>query len=72
MPIIKITSKYQLTIPKEFRDKFKKGQKLQMFEVGDKIILIPIMDIRKFRGFLRGMDIKIKNRFKGLPFKLFL
>jgi AbrB family looped-hinge helix DNA binding protein len=58
MTITTVSSKYQIVIPKEIRERFKirPGQKLQMIEVGRGIELIPVEPIENARGFLKGFD----------------
>ncbi len=61
MKTITISPKYQIVIPKDIRMglKLKPGQKLQVIQVGDRIEYIPLKDIKKARGFLKGMDTEI-------------
>lgn len=58
MTITTVSSKYQIVIPKEIRERLKirPGQKLQMIEIGRRIELIPVEPIQNARGFLKGMD----------------
>ncbi|MBN2072759.1 MAG: AbrB/MazE/SpoVT family DNA-binding domain-containing protein [Actinobacteria bacterium] len=61
MITITVSPKYQVVIPKEIRKglKLKPGQKLQVMQAGDRIEYIPFKEIKKARGFLKGMDIDI-------------
>jgi AbrB family looped-hinge helix DNA binding protein len=61
MTTVIISPKYQVVIPKEIRAKLKlkPGQKLQIIQVGDKFVYMPIIDIKKARGFLKGIDTNI-------------
>ena len=61
MTTVTISTKYQLVIPKEIRDKIQitPGQKFQMIQIGNRIELIPIKNIKEARGFLKGMDTTI-------------
>ncbi|NOX66995.1 MAG: AbrB/MazE/SpoVT family DNA-binding domain-containing protein [Chlorobi bacterium] len=63
MTTVTISTKYQVVIPKEIRDKIQitPGQKFQMIQIDNRIELIPIKDIKKSRGFLKGMDTNIKR-----------
>jgi AbrB family looped-hinge helix DNA binding protein len=58
MIAVKISSKYQVVIPKEIRNKLKlkPEQRLQIFELGDRIELILQNSIKEACGFLKGMD----------------
>lgn len=59
MTTVTVSPKYQIVIPKEIRDRIDitPGQKFQMFQIGNRIELIPIMDIKDARGLLKGMGI---------------
>ena len=63
MTTVTLSPKYQIVIPKEIRKKMelKPGQKFQVFQIGNRIEFIPYRDIKKFKGFLKGMDTKIKR-----------
>ncbi len=63
METVTVSPKFQVVIPKEIREKLKlkPGQKLQIIEFGDRIEFIPIKDIKKARGFLKGIDTKIER-----------
>jgi AbrB family looped-hinge helix DNA binding protein len=61
MPIVTISPKYQVVIPKEVRDKLDlaPGQKVQVIAYGDRVELIPLEPMRNARGFLRGIDTSV-------------
>ena len=61
MQSVTVSPKFQVVIPKEIRTKLKlkPGQKLQIIQIGDKLQFIPIIDIKKARGFLKGIDTDI-------------
>ncbi len=63
MTAVTVSPKYQIVIPKEIREnlKIKPGQKLQLIQVGGFIEIVPVMDIKKARGFLKGMDTTIER-----------
>lgn len=63
MSIVTLSPKYQVVIPKEIRNKMKlkPGQKIQIFEIGDRIEFIPLKNIKEARGFLKGMDTNIER-----------
>ncbi len=63
MTTVTISTKYQLVIPKEIRDKIQitPGQKFQMIQIGNRIELIPIKNIKEARGFLKGMETTIER-----------
>ncbi len=57
MHTVIVSSKYQVVIPKEIREKLeiKVGQRLQLVEYEDRIEFIPQRDIKTMRGFLKGL-----------------
>jgi len=63
MTTVKVSTKYQVVIPKEIRQKLnlKPGQKLQVLYSGNRIELLPLKDTKEARGFLKGMDTDIKR-----------
>ena len=58
MSTVTVSSKYQVVIPKDVRDRLRirPGQKVEAFAVGGRIELVPVRPIEELRGFLRGMD----------------
>ena len=63
MTTVKISPKYQVVIPKEIREKLDlhPGQKLQIFEFGDRIEFLLLKNIKEARGFLKGIDTTIER-----------
>jgi len=63
MATVTVSPKYQVVIPKEIRKrlKLKPGQKLQIFQIGNKLEVIPIRSIKEARGFLKGIDTTIER-----------
>jgi AbrB family looped-hinge helix DNA binding protein len=53
-----VSSKFQIVIPKEVRDKveLEKGQVLQVVARRGVITLVPDRPLQHLRGFVRGMD----------------
>ncbi len=61
-----ISSKFQIVIPKEVRDKLHLSpqQRLQVIEKGGVITLVPEVSLRSLKGALKGMskaDIREKK-----------
>jgi AbrB family looped-hinge helix DNA binding protein len=52
MPVVTVSPKYQVVIPKEVREKLKirPGQKVEAFAVGNRVELVPVEPIQTFRG----------------------
>ena len=61
MEAVKISSKYQIVIPKSVREVIglKVGESFQVVPYGNRIELVPIRPMKKLKGFLKGMDTKI-------------
>lgn len=53
-----VSSKYQIVIPREVRERLglKPQQRLQVLEKGGVISLIPETPSKSLRGFVKGMD----------------
>lgn len=53
-----ISSKYQIVIPKEIREKLHLSprQRLQVLEKGGVISLVPEVPLKSLKGFIKGMD----------------
>jgi AbrB family looped-hinge helix DNA binding protein len=63
MTTVKVSSKFQIVIPKSIRNKMeiKAGQQFQLIQYGDRIEFIPVKKIEDLRGFLRGIDTDIQR-----------
>jgi len=61
MPRVTVSSKFQIVIPKEAREKLAlaPGQKFEVLVDNGRIQLIPVRPIRQMRGFLAGIDTDI-------------
>jgi AbrB family looped-hinge helix DNA binding protein len=56
-----ISPKYQVVIPRELREALdlKPGEKVEFLQYENRIEMIPVRDIKKMRGFLKGIDTTI-------------
>lgn len=63
MNTVTVSPKYQIVIPKEIRLNFdiKPGQKLQFIQVGEKMMLLPLRDIKEAKGMLKGMNTNFER-----------
>jgi AbrB family looped-hinge helix DNA binding protein len=61
MQTVTVSPKFQVVIPKEMRESLKltPGQKVQALLYENRIELIPVRQIKKMRGFLKGIDTTI-------------
>jgi AbrB family looped-hinge helix DNA binding protein len=58
-----VSSKYQIVIPLKVREQLgiKVGQKVQVLPYEGRIEVIPIVSIKKARGFLKGINTKVER-----------
>lgn len=63
MEAVKISSKFQVVIPKRLRDALKlaPGQKVQMVVYDNRIEMIPLRKISEMKGFLKGIDTTVER-----------
>ena len=59
MTYTSVSTKYQVVIPKEIRDRveIKPGQKFIVWEKGGIISLIPVLKFKEMEGYFKGMDL---------------
>ena len=63
METTKVSPKYQVVIPVRIRRALgiRPGQKIQVIPYEGRIELIPVVPIKKARGFLKGIDTAIER-----------
>ncbi|MGC8771422.1 MAG: AbrB/MazE/SpoVT family DNA-binding domain-containing protein [Brevinematia bacterium] len=61
MNLVKISSRYQLVIPKEVRKSLgiKAGELIKIIIYEGRIELIPVNSINKLKGFAKGIETNI-------------
>ena len=61
MPVVTISPKFQVVIPRDIRDQLnlEPGQKVQALAFGNRIEFIPVQPAKALRGFLRGIDTRV-------------
>jgi AbrB family looped-hinge helix DNA binding protein len=63
MNAVTVSPKYQVVIPRAVREamRIKPGEKMQVIQYGDHIVLIPVRPIRKARGSLEGLELDVQR-----------
>ena len=63
MPTVTVSTKYQVVIPKKFREtlKIRPGQKIQILQYEGRLEFIPLRPIKSLRGSLRGIDTNVER-----------
>jgi AbrB family looped-hinge helix DNA binding protein len=63
MSSVTISPKFQIVIPREVRKamRLEPGQKVEVFQDEDMIVLVPVRDIRELRGFAKGIDTTVER-----------
>ncbi len=63
METVTVSTKFQVVIPRAIRDKLQieAGQKVQAIAFEDRVELIPVRPAKSMRGFLKGLDTRVKR-----------
>ncbi len=63
MKSVTVSPKYQVVIPREVRQsmEIKPGSKVQVLLYENRIELIPMKNLRRMRGFLKGIDSTVER-----------
>ena len=63
METVTVSPKYQVVIPRAIRQSLglRPGQKVQMILYQNHIEVIPVMSVKKARGFLKGIDTTVER-----------
>lgn len=63
METVKVSSKFQIVIPRSVREAMdiRPGQEMQVVLYDGRIELLPVRDVRSLRGFLRGIDTSVER-----------
>jgi AbrB family looped-hinge helix DNA binding protein len=61
MEQVTVSPKFQVVIPARVRRSLgiKPGQKVQVLEFEGRIELIPVLQMKKAKGFLKGIDTRV-------------
>ena len=63
MEVVKVSPKYQVVIPLEIRKSLgiRPGTKVHVLQYENRIEYIPVKNMKEMRGFLKGIDTRIKR-----------
>ena len=63
MVTVTVSSKYQIVIPQAIRNALdiQVGQKIQLIPYQNRIEIVPLVDVKKMRGFLKGIDTTVNR-----------
>jgi len=61
MTVVTISSRYQIVIPKDVRERLdlKPGQQVDAIPFRGRVELIPVEPVKSMRGALRGIDTTV-------------
>jgi AbrB family looped-hinge helix DNA binding protein len=64
MITVTVSSKYQIVIPKKVREELdiRVGQKIQLIPYQNRIEFVPLIDIKKMRGFLEDINTDVPRK----------
>ena len=63
METVTISPKFQVVIPQRIREAMgiRSGEKAHVIPYRNRIEIIPVREVRKLRGFLKGIDTSFKR-----------
>lgn len=63
MVTVTVSPKFQVVIPKAVRERLgiQPGQKLQILHFSDRIEFVPLQEIKRMRGFLKGIKTDVRR-----------
>ena len=63
METVTVSPKFQIVIPRSVREALDlhPGEKIQIIRYENRIEFIPVKNIKKMRGFLKGIDTTVKR-----------
>ncbi|MBI4666950.1 MAG: AbrB/MazE/SpoVT family DNA-binding domain-containing protein [Nitrospinae bacterium] len=61
MAVVTVSPKYQVVIPQEVRESMgiTPGEKIRIFQYENRLEFIPVRDLKKMRGFLKGIGASV-------------
>ena len=63
MATVTVSTKFQIVIPKKFREalKIKPGQKIQILEYEGRLEFIPVQPMKTMRGSIKGINTSVER-----------
>ncbi len=63
MQTVKVSPKFQIVIPRAARESLgiRAGQRVQVLVYENRLEFIPVQNMKKMRGFLRGIDTGVER-----------
>jgi AbrB family looped-hinge helix DNA binding protein len=60
---VTVSSKFQVVIPRDIRKthNIKPGEKMEIISYEDRIEFVPLKNIKKMRGYLKGINTSIER-----------
>lgn len=61
MPVVTVSPKYQVVIPRDVREELgiEPGQRIQVIALENRVEMIPVRSAKSMRGFLKGIDTSV-------------
>jgi AbrB family looped-hinge helix DNA binding protein len=63
MSVVTVSAKFQVVIPRRIREALgiRPGQKLQAFQYGNRIELVPVRPLSEARGLFAGIETDVER-----------
>ena len=63
MSMVTISPKFQVVIPQKIREAMglRSGEKAQVLQYRNRVEIIPLREMRKLRGYLKGIDTSFQR-----------
>jgi AbrB family looped-hinge helix DNA binding protein len=63
MSTVNVSARFQVVIPRRIREALgiRPGQKLQAFQYGDRIELVPVRPLSEARGLFAGIETDVER-----------
>jgi AbrB family looped-hinge helix DNA binding protein len=63
MPVVTVSPKFQVVIPREIRESLaiRPGEKIAVFQIEDRIEFVQMRPMKQMRGFAKGIDTTVER-----------